>query len=213
MIGQLSGGSLGRIYSTRYSTSSKANGTGKTHSVQEALKSKACLIDKEIQLYPDCFFSIGLGDGAGIHMNYDASSTDADPVLYVWGKKADGSEYQQKIHVNQINPKNATAIEMFALHAHQGTPVFSDEDRAITDAALAFGVDEKMDYAQFIEDYKDMSQKARQSVSGHLDIDRFIQDYKDMSQKAMQKSVLELLDTERYLFEHQHSIRASVSYS
>ena len=96
----------------------------------------------------------------------------------------DGSEYQQKIHVNQINPENATALEMIALHAHQGKPAFDDEGRAIIDAAAAFGVHEKMDYAQFIEDYM------------------------DMLLKAMQQSGLERLDTERYLFEHQHSTKS-----
>ena len=185
MIGQLSGGSLGRIYSTRYSANSKVNGTGKTHSVQEALKSKASLNGKHVQLYPDCLVSMGFGDGEEIHMKYDTSSTDADPVIYAWGKNADGSEYQQKIHVNQINPKNATAIEMIALHAHQGKSTFDDEGRAITDAAAAFGTHEKMDYAQFIEDYIDMLLKAKQ------------------------KSSLERMGTERYLFEHQHSTKAS----
>lgn len=208
MIGQLSGGSLGRIYSTKYSASSKVNGTGKTHSVQEALKSGGSLNGKHIQLYQDCLVSMGIGDGEEIHMKYDASSTDANPVIYAWGKNADGSEYQQKIHVNQIDPRNATAVEMIALNAHQGKPPFSDEDIAITTAASAFGIHEKINYTQFIEDFLDMRLKASQSVSGHPDINRFIEDYKDMSRKAMQKSVLELLDTERYLFEHQHSAKA-----
>lgn len=184
MIGQLSGGSLGRIYSTRYSSNSNVNGTGKTHSVQEALKSGGCLNGKHIQLYPDCLVSMGLGDGIEVHMKYDASSTDTAPVIYAWGKNADGSEYQQKIHVNQINPENATALEMIALHAHQGKSVFDDEGNAITTAAAAFGAHEKIDYAQFIEDYM------------------------DMLLKAMQQSGLERLDTERYLFEHQHSTKS-----
>ncbi len=185
MIGQLSGGSLGRIYSTKYAMSSKMNRTAKTHSVQEALQFNRPETCKHIQLYPDCLVSMGLfGSGEEVHMKYDASSTDADPVIYAWGKNADGSEYEQKIHVNQIDPQNATALEMIALNAHQGKPTFGDEDNAITTAAAAFGIHEKMDYKQFIEDYI------------------------DMLLKAMQKSGLERFDSERYLFEHQHHAKA-----
>ncbi len=209
MIGQLSGGSLGRLYSASYAMNGKMNGAGKKHSVQEALQSNNSDTDKHIELYPDCLVSTGFpSSGETIHMKYDPSSTDADPVIYAWGKNADGSTYEQKIHINQIDPRNATAIEITALHAHQGTCTF-DSEFAVATAASAFGIHEKMDYKQFLDDFMDMRQKAMGAAGStgspeKMDYKELIDDYMNTLAKAMQKSGLERFDTDRYLFEHLH---------
>lgn len=65
-------------------------------------------------------FSYGDGFGRTIYMDYDESSTEDDPVIYAEGIGDDGKPYKTKIHVNDINPYNATYLEMTALALHTG---------------------------------------------------------------------------------------------
>ena len=56
--------------------------------------------------------------GQELHMKYDESSTDDDPVMYVEGKDIHGKSFTQKIHLNDVNAENATPAEMTALRVH-----------------------------------------------------------------------------------------------
>lgn len=56
--------------------------------------------------------------GQELHMKYDESSTDDDPVMYVEGKDIQGKSFTQKIHLNDVNAENATPAEMTALRVH-----------------------------------------------------------------------------------------------
>jgi len=61
--------------------------------------------------------------GQELHMKYDESSTDDDPVMYVEGKDIHGKKFTGKIHLNDVDPEKATPAEMTALRvhlAHQG---------------------------------------------------------------------------------------------
>ena len=56
--------------------------------------------------------------GQELHMKYDESSTDDDPVMYVEGKDIQGKNFTQKIHLNHVNAENATPAEITALRVH-----------------------------------------------------------------------------------------------
>lgn len=56
--------------------------------------------------------------GQELHMKYDESSTDDDPVMYVEGRDIQGKSFTQKIHLKDVNAENATPAEMKALRVH-----------------------------------------------------------------------------------------------
>ena len=47
-------------------------------------------------------------------------STEEDPTVIAKGVDENGDEFEQTIHINKINPKCATIVEMRALEAHLG---------------------------------------------------------------------------------------------
>ena len=53
-------------------------------------------------------------------MNYDESSTEEDPVILAEGIDIHGNAFRQKIHLNEIDVKNASLAEMTALNLHLG---------------------------------------------------------------------------------------------
>ncbi len=56
--------------------------------------------------------------GQELHMKYDGSSTDEDPVMYVEGKDMHGNTFAGRIHLNDVDAENATPAEMTALRVH-----------------------------------------------------------------------------------------------
>lgn len=80
--------------------------------------------------------------GSNVYVKKDDSYTKNNPVFVVSGKDKYGNEFKKKINVNDIKPKDASFIEMSALHAHLSLsgdlsgniaktfkmPISSDED-------------------------------------------------------------------------------------
>lgn len=62
------------------------------------------------------------GPGHYLAINYAEQSTEADPILIAEGKDYDGREFKQEIHLNDIDPDNASYVEMAALKAHLKLP-------------------------------------------------------------------------------------------
>ena len=49
---------------------------------------------------------------------YADDSTDENPVVLAKGVDENGKEFEQRIYINDVNPSNATVVEMRALEAH-----------------------------------------------------------------------------------------------
>ena len=111
-------------------------------------------------VYGGCLFSGGNGrSGQEIHMKYDESSTEEDPVIRAWGIDSKGNEYEQLIHVNEVDPQNATPVEMKALEEH----LFATKDEVITSpgsrgigsilsSLSGFDVNEKLNFVQYMNE-------------------------------------------------------------
>lgn len=56
--------------------------------------------------------------GQELHMKYDTSSTEEDPVMYVEGKDLHGKSFTTKIHLNDVDASHATPAELTALRVH-----------------------------------------------------------------------------------------------
>mgnify|MGYP007098660408 FL=1 len=68
----------------------------------------------------DMLYSGGNGTGLSYYIKYAESSTEDDPTVIAKGVDENGDEFEQTIHINKINPKCATVVEMRALEAHLG---------------------------------------------------------------------------------------------
>ncbi len=68
----------------------------------------------------DMLYSGGNGSGLSFYIKYADSSTEEDPTVIAKGVDEHGKEFEQKIHINSINPRCATVVEMHALEAYLG---------------------------------------------------------------------------------------------
>ena len=60
----------------------------------------------------------GNGTGLSYCLKYADDSTDENPVVLAKGVDENGKEFEQRIYINDVNPSNATVVEMRALEAH-----------------------------------------------------------------------------------------------
>ena len=68
----------------------------------------------------DMLYSGGNGTGLSFYLKYAENSPEDDPIVVAKGIDENGEEFEQTIHINKINPKCATYVEMHALEAHLG---------------------------------------------------------------------------------------------
>ena len=154
MIGVNSG------YYNRFSfLNSYGNSTNKSM-IPEIVESPLNFGDLKHTLYMDCLFT-SAAVGGDVSGKYDESSTDEDPVILVWGQDSKGNKFEKKIHVNDIDPKNASTVEMKALHAHLGEQGKSlGAGAALSMIAGGKDITEKLDFTQYFSDYNEMLESA-----------------------------------------------------
>lgn len=68
----------------------------------------------------DMLYSGGNGTGLSFYIKYAENSTEDDPTVVAKGVDENGKEFEQTIHINKINPRAATIVEMRALEAYTG---------------------------------------------------------------------------------------------
>ena len=66
----------------------------------------------------DMLYSGGNGTGLSFYIKYAPNSTDEDPTVVAKGVDENGKEFEQTIHINDINPQHASVVEMHALEAY-----------------------------------------------------------------------------------------------
>lgn len=67
---------------------------------------------------PDRIYSGGNGTGLSFYIEYAKETSKEDPTVVAKGVDENGQEFEQIIHINDVNPKNASLVEMRALEAH-----------------------------------------------------------------------------------------------
>ena len=60
----------------------------------------------------------GNGTGLSYCLKYADDSTDENPVVLAKGVDENRKEFEQRIYINDVDPSNATVVEMRALEAH-----------------------------------------------------------------------------------------------
>ena len=66
----------------------------------------------------DMLYSGGNGTGLSFYIKYAENTTEEDPIVVAKGVDENGNKFEQTIHINNINPKSATIVEMRALEAY-----------------------------------------------------------------------------------------------
>lgn len=66
----------------------------------------------------DMLYSGGNGSGLSFYIKYADSSSKDNPMVIAKGVDENGKEFEQTININDINPSNASIVEMRALEAH-----------------------------------------------------------------------------------------------
>ncbi len=67
---------------------------------------------------PERIYSGGNGTGLSFYIEYAKETSEADPTVIAKGVDENGQKFEQTIHINDINPENASLVEMRALEAH-----------------------------------------------------------------------------------------------
>ncbi len=123
--------------------------------------------------------------GQELHMKYDESSTDVDPVMYVEGKDIHGKSFTQKIHLNDVNAENATPAEMTALRVH----LAQQGDKSVK-ASSGIPL---------------MALSSHQDVNASMDFKKYYESWASTLENAglKQNAGVYMSELERYLFYHR----------
>lgn len=164
----MNGISFGRAGTSYYPSQSKVKGTTQNQTNRTTSKrlKERCLVselayyksDREKHLYKDALYTICKENGQELHMNYDESSTEENPVMKVWGVDSRGKEFEELVYVNEVDPHEATTAEIKALQIHlrqqgeriPGTPPIRTLGPEY--ALMGYDVHEKLDFVQFMEE-------------------------------------------------------------
>lgn len=104
-----------------------------------------------------CIYSGGGPNGQSVHVMYEEESTAEDPIVRVFGNSQSG-EYEKVVHINDIDPTNATYPELCALLAHKTRTGEYTPEKGTLLMPLPVGVEQgdysqKFNYVQTIKDY------------------------------------------------------------
>ena len=116
----------------------------------------------------DMLYSGGNGTGLSFYIKYAEGSTEDDPTVIAKGVDENGNEFEQTIHINKINPRNASLVEMTALESYMGV----DKNGGLTSLPPETGMMGLHDRTNFmdmfqkqISDMKLLSQKRRRHIT------------------------------------------------
>lgn len=135
--------------------------------------------DRVVHVMKDALFTIWIGNGQELHMDYDESSTEENPVMKAWGIDSKGMSYEKLIYINEVNPRNASTAEMKALEIHlkqQGDSMLTAPRPTMFGVDFAmqgFDVNEKLDFVQFLNELADKTISPDAVSITRLDADRF----------------------------------------
>ena len=113
----------------------------------------------------DMLYSGGNGTGLSFYIKYADESTEDNPIVVAKGVDENGKEFEQKISINDINPSNASIVEMRALESHYNV----DKGGGLTSLPSGTGTmglnDRRNFISMFEEAVQDLQKLARYDLS------------------------------------------------
>ena len=98
----------------------------------------------------DMLYSGGNGTGLSFYIKYAEGSTEDDPTVIAKGVDENGNEFEKTIHINEVNPKSATVVEMRALEAHMGVKKLGGFTSLPMEAG-AMGLNDRTDFMDMFQ--------------------------------------------------------------
>lgn len=127
----------------------------------------------------------GNGTGLSYYLKYAEDSTEDDPIVIAKGVDENGDEFEKTIHINKINPKCATVVEMRALEAHTGVKKLGGFTSLPLETG-AMGLNDRMDFMDmFQKQIRDMKLLSRKRTAAYYQYS--MQAYWDFMNKMMEK--------------------------
>lgn len=117
---------VGGVSTNQYMTWNQAKRTQSStasQSFSQQMDNVAAAQKKAYKVYmktDDMLYSGGNGSGLSFYIKYAQGSTEEDPTVVAKGVDENGNEFEQTIHINDINPRCATIVQMRALEAYLG---------------------------------------------------------------------------------------------
>ena len=99
----------------------------------------------------DMLWTGGNGTGLSYYLKYAEDSTEDDPTIIAKGVDENGNEFEKTIHINEINPKSATVVEMRALEAHMGVKKLGGGFTSLPMEAGAMGLNDRTDFMDMFQ--------------------------------------------------------------
>ena len=98
----------------------------------------------------DMIWTGGNGTGLSYYLKYAEDSTEDDPTIIAKGVDENGDEFEKTIHINEVNPKSATVVEMRALEAHMGVKKLGGFTSLPMEAG-AMGLNDRTDFMDMFQ--------------------------------------------------------------
>ena len=98
----------------------------------------------------DMLYSGGNGTGLSFYIKYAEGSTEDDPTVIAKGVDENGDEFEKTIHINKVNPKSATVVEMRALESHMGVKKLGGFTSLPMEAG-AMGLNDRTDFMDMFQ--------------------------------------------------------------
>ncbi len=98
----------------------------------------------------DMLYSGGNGTGLSFYIKYADGSTEDNPTVIAKGVDENGDEFEKTIHINKVNPKSATVVEMRALEAHMGVKKLGGFTSLPLETG-AMGLNDRMDFMDMFQ--------------------------------------------------------------
>ncbi len=113
---------INRPYDQRNSLGSKNFSSSASDSSNDEKATKVPDNSSSYKMYmkKGALYSGGNGTGLSYYLEYAEGSTKENPLVTAKGVDENGDEFEQTISINDINPKNATIVELQSLASHYG---------------------------------------------------------------------------------------------
>lgn len=132
-----------------------------------------------VYLKEGALYSGGNGTGLSYYLEYAEGSTEENPLVKAKGVDENGKEFEQTISINNIDPRNATIVELQALASHYGSGErilgLSSLPLEIRNAGLTDRVDIFGAFEKGIKDYQtvgryDLEELYKKNYNVYLDL-------------------------------------------
>lgn len=119
----------------------------------DTVERKAPVSSGQLFIGEDIVASEWISSGLTFYLKYDEESTEENPCMLATGIDELGNQFEKKIYINDITPRNATYIEMVALEAHLNGGKSGSSVDSLTFNNIDAGLNDRIDFIDKYQTY------------------------------------------------------------